>query len=141
MRRLRGQTFQPGTAISLLALFVALGGTAFAATGDRAGQGAGATVSEAISDQKLRVRQASIGVDGGTANGNYNSRTVEVKCKRGEVALSVSTQWDSPDNNELSTVFARLSSTRSGTPNGAVARGSSDTPGVATFRVQVLCAG
>ena len=138
MRRLRGQTFHPSTAVSLLALFVALGGTAFAATGDR---GAGATASEAISAQKLKVRQASIGVDGGTANGNYNSRTVSVKCRRGEVALSVSTQWDSPDNNELATVFARLSTGRSGTPNGGVARGSSDTPGVATFRVQVLCAG
>ena len=141
MRRLRGQTFHPSTAISLLALFVALGGTAFAATGDRGGDGAGATVAKAISDQELTVRQASVGVDGGTANANYNTRTVSVKCRRGEVALSVSTQWDSPDNNELAVGFARLTTSPSGTPNGAIARGSSDVPGLTNFRVQVLCAG
>ena len=137
----RGRTFHPSTAISLMALFVALGGTAFAATGDRGSQGAEATVAKAIGTQKLKVRQASVGIDGGTANGNYNTRTVGVKCRRDEVALSVGTQWDSPDNNELATTFARLTTTRSGRPDGAVARGSSDTPGVIAFRVQVLCAG
>lgn len=140
MRRLRGQTFNPSTAIALLALFVALGGTAFAAAGKGGSDSAGATVSKAISDKNLKVRQASVGVDGGTANANYNSRTVSVKCARGEVALSVSTQWDGPDNTELAVAFARLTTNRSGIPNGATARGSSDTPGVTNFRVQVLCA-
>ena len=82
MRRSRGQTFHPSTAISLLALFVALGGTAFAATGDRGPEDPGARVAKAISDQKLTIRQAAVGVDGGTANGNYNSRTVSVRCRR-----------------------------------------------------------
>jgi len=136
MRRLRGQTFHPSTAISLLALFVALGGTAFAATG-----GERATVAGRVDTDDLRIRQASVPVDGGTLNGNYNTRTVSVRCARGEVALSVSTQWDGPDNTELAVSFARLTTSRSGTPNGGVARGSSDQPGVTTFRVQVLCAG
>ena len=141
MRRLRGRTFHPSTAISLLALFVALGGTAFAATGGGRGvEGPGANLAKALDSKKLTVRQETVNVDGGTANGNYNSRQAEVKCARGETALSVGTQWDAPDNTELVTVFARLTTTRSGTPTGAAARGSSDLPGVTRFRVQVLCA-
>ncbi len=136
MRRLRGQRFHPSTAISLLALFVALGGTAFAASG-----GGQATTARTVDTKDLKIRQASVGVDGGTANANYNTRTVSVKCRRGEVALSVGTQWDGPDNTELAVAFARLTTSRSGRPNGGVARGSSDTPGVTNFRVQVLCAG
>ena len=141
MRRLRGQTFHPSTAISLLALFVALGGTAFAATGGGRADGPEAAVAKALGTKKLKIRQASVGIDGGTANANYNTRTVSVKCARGEVALSVGTQWDGPDNTELAVAFARLTTSRSGRPNGGVARGSSDTPGVTNFRVQVLCAG
>ena len=141
MRRLRGQTFHPSTAISLLALFVALGGTAFAAAGGSGARSPEAAVAKAIGTQKLKVRQAAVGVDGGTANANYNTRTVTVKCAKGEVALSVGTQWDAPDNNELAVSFARLTTNRSGTPNGGSARGSSDVPGVTNFRVQVLCAG
>lgn len=137
---MRNRTFNPSTAISLLALFVALGGTAFAATG-RGADAPEATVAKALSNQKLEIRQASVAVDGGTANANYNTRSVSVKCKRGEVALSVSTQWDAPENNELVTSFARLTTNRSGTPTGATARGASDTPGAINFRVQVLCAG
>lgn len=141
MRLLNGKTLHPSTAIALLALFVALGGTAFAAAGSGEASGPEAAVAKAISTKKLKIRQASVGIDGGATNGNYNTRTVSVKCRRGEVAVSVSTQWDSPDNTELATTFARLTAGRSGTPNGATARGASDTPGTTTFRVQVLCAG
>ncbi|HYI35747.1 MAG TPA: hypothetical protein VEX39_04030 [Thermoleophilaceae bacterium] len=135
------RTFHPSTAISLLALFVALGGTAFAATDGSGTAEPEATVGKALESKKLKIRQASVAVDGGTFNANYNTRTVAAKCRRGEVALSVSTQWDAGDNTELVTSFARLTTNRSGTPTGAVARGASDVPGTQNFRVQVLCAG
>lgn len=141
---MRGRSFNPSTAISLLALFVALGGTAFAATGSGSAgdeQSPEATVAKALGTKNLKVRQASVAVDGGTFNANYNTRQVSVQCAKDEVALSVSTQWDAPDNTELVTSFARLTSNRAGRPTGAVARGGSDLPGVRIFRVQVLCAG
>lgn len=141
MRNLRGTTFHPSTAISLLALFVALGGTAFAATGSSGANGPDANVAKALGTKNLKIRQAAVAIDGGTANANYNTRQVGVSCGKGEVALSVGTQWDAPDNTELVTSFARLTTTNSGKPIGGIARGASDLPGVRNFRVQVLCAG
>ncbi len=136
----RAWTLHPSTAISLLALFVALGGTAFAATGGGAGE-PGASAARALGTKNLKIRQASVFIDGGTFNANYNTRQVGVNCRKGEVALSVGTQWDAPDNTELTTSFARLTTNSAGKPTGAIARGSSDLPGTRKFRVQVLCAG
>ncbi len=149
------------TAISLLALFVALGGTAIAAGGLRAPGGveaadpvprastnapaASASAPRAqraftLDSMKLRMRSASAPVQGGVQNGNYNSVRVQVRCARGEVALSSGTNWsEDRDNFELTTVYSRLL-VQGGRPRGAAARGASDEPGDRTFTVFALCA-
>ena len=148
------------TTISLLALSVALGGTAIAAAGMRAPAGGepedpaprasadapAAALSApkaqrafALGSGKLRMRSASAPVQGGEANGNYNSVRVTVRCARGEVAVSSGTDWsEDRDNFELATVYSRLLVER-GRPKGAVARGASDEPGDRTFSVHALC--
>ena len=74
-------------------------------------------------------------------NGNYNSARAEVRCGRGEVALSVGTQWDDDrDHLELSTVYSRLVVDSRGRPKGAAARGASDLPVTRVFTVTALCA-
>lgn len=148
------------TAISLLALLVALGGAAVAAASLRAPGGgepedpapraiaavpaASASAPKAqrafaLGSRKLRVRSASAAVQGGVQNGNYNSVRVTVRCAKGEVAISSGTDWsEDRDNFELTTVYSRLLVER-GRPKGAVARGASDEPGDRTFSVHALC--
>lgn len=135
---------QPGTAIALLALFVALGGTAFAATSREPG-GSGvspeATAAKALGTKKLKLRKASVVVPaGGFRNGNYNSARVSVSCRRREIALSASTNFDIPDNAEAVTQFARLTVGRRGKPTGATASGATDSGQPRVFSVFVLCA-
>ena len=162
MKPHRPRTPSPATALSLLALFVALGGTAFAAASSNGGDStpdrhAGATavpptpavgagpvahVAKALSSRKLRTVSAAVVVKGNPQNANYNSSAARVACPRGKVALSVSTQWsDFRDNLELSTVYARITVNKKGTPKGAEARGASDLPGDRVFTVYALCAG
>lgn len=141
--RRRRRPIQPGTAIALLALFVSLGGTALAATERSDGGGAdkpSATVAKALGTKHLKIRRATVAIQGGTFNANYNSATAAVSCKRGEVALSVGTQWEGGENRELTTQFARLTVNSKGKPTGGVARGGSDEQGAINFTVLVLCA-
>lgn len=152
----------PATALSLLALFVALGGTAFAAVGASSGDSspdrhAGSTAvapspavktgpiahtAKALGSRKLSFVTGSVIVKGSSQNGNYNSSVARVVCPPGKVALSVSTQWsDFRDNVELATVSARITVDAKGRPKGAEARGASDLPGDRVFTVYALCAG
>jgi hypothetical protein len=64
-----------------------------------------------------------------------------VQCARGEVALSVSTQYPGVENAELVTRYARLTVNRRDKPTGAVASGATDVRVNTAFEVQVLCAG
>ena len=151
------------TALSLLALFVALGGTAFAAAdASRAGDssadrhagaiasrpapapaaGPVAGVAKALGSRKLSIASASVIVPGNPQNANYNSSLARVVCPPGKVALSVSTHWNEfRDHLELSTVSARITVDAKGRPKGGEARGASNVPGDRVFTVYVLCAG
>ena len=151
----------PATAIALLALFVALGGTGWAAiriTGksvkNRSLTGkdikrnslTGRQIRESrlrgvLQGSKAKIRSASVPVGANATNGNYNSKAVSVLCAPGEFAISAGSGWDEPTENlELATVYTRLTLHPSGTPTGAIARGSSDIPLQRTFTVFVLCA-
>ncbi len=128
---------QPATVIALVALFVALGGTALATT-----SGPQATSAKALGTKKLTFRKAAVVIPaGGLQNGNFNSRRASVSCGRREVALSVSTQFDVPDNTEAVTQFARLTVNRRGKPTGATASGATDSGVDQLFTVYALCAG
>ena len=151
----------PATAIALLALFVALGGTGWAAiriTGksvkNRSLTGKdikrNSLTGRQIRESRLRgvlqgsratIRSASVPVGANATNGNYNSKAVSVGCGPGEFAVSAGSGWDEPTENlELATVYSRLTLDPSGRPTGATARGSSDIPVPRTFTVFVLCA-
>jgi hypothetical protein len=159
MKRLK-RLPSPATLISLLALFVAVGGTAWAAatiTGRNVKNGSltgkdvkknsltGRDIRESslrgvLRGSKTVTRSAAVAVQGGAHNGNYNSSAVNVACAPGEFAVSVGTQWSDPTENiELTTVYARLTVDPKGKPIGATARGSSDTPATHAFTVLVLC--
>lgn len=128
---------QPATVIALVALFVALGGTALATTSDPKG-----TSAKALGTKKLTLRKAAVVIPaGGFQNSNFNSRRASVSCGRREVALSVSTQFDVPDNTEAVTQFARLTVNRRGKPTGATASGATDSGVDRLFTVYALCAG
>jgi len=151
----------PATAIALLALFVALGGTGWAAiriTGKSVRNGTltgkdvkrnsltgrqirESTLRGVLRGSRTTIRSASIPVGANATNGNYNSRAVSVACGPGEFAVSSGSGWNEPTENlELATVYSRLTVHPSGTPTGATARGSSDVPVPRTFTVFVLCA-
>ncbi len=150
----------PATAIALLALFVALGGTGWAAiriTGKSVKNGSltgkdvkrNSLTGRQIRESRLRgvlrssatTRSASVAVGANATNGNYNSKAVSIACSPGEFAVSAGSGWDEPTENlELATVYSRLTLDASGKPVGATARGSSDIPLARTFTVFVLCA-
>ena len=127
----------PATVLAAAALAVAVGGSAITAQADPVATGA-----KALGTKKLTVRKAGVEIPGGRAkSGDYNSRSVAVQCPRGEVALSVSTQFPGAENAELVTRYARLTVNRRGKPTGAVASGATDVRVNTAFEVQVLCAG
>jgi hypothetical protein len=167
--RIRTRMHRPSgaTVISLVALFVALGGTAFAAvtitgrdvkngslTGKdiRSNSISGRDITDrslhdvasarTLSTKKLRIRTAQTVIGGNTQNENWNSGDVAVSCGRGEVAISAGTQWIGPTENlELATQYSRLTVDSKGKPRGAIAGGIVNIPGPRVFQVQVLCAG
>jgi hypothetical protein len=165
MKQPRRRRPSPATAIALLALCIALGGTAFAAVGAPSGgrgdsspdrhagsaakapratvaSGPVARAAKALGSRKLSFVRASAVVMGNPQNANYNSSAARATCPRGKVALSVSTQWsDNRENLELSTVYARITVDAKGRPKGGEARGATDLPGDRIFTVYVLCAG
>lgn len=169
MNRIRARMHRPSaaTAISLVALFVALGGTTYAAvtiTGKNVKNGSltgkdirsqsvtgrdirDSTLSDVasartLSTKKLRVRSAQTVIGGNPQNGNYNSGVVSVSCAKGEVALSAGTAWVGPTENlELNTQYVRLTVDATGKPRGATASGGVDIPGPRVFQIQVLCSG
>lgn len=157
MHHLRRFRSSPATAIALLALFVAIGGTATAARNSndndagaptaQAGKvtyGSSPTVTaktaKALGTKHLTIRSASTLIPGRPGTG-YGSRAVEVRCKKGEYALSSGTNFsDDRDNLNQFTVYDRLTISPRGNPNGARARGARDSGGVG-FTVYALCAG
>ena len=151
----------PAVAFALLALFVALGGTGWAAiriTGKSVKNGSltgrdlkrNSLTGRQIRESRLggvlrgstaKIRAASVPVGANATNGNYNSSAVSVGCGPGEIALSAGSGWGEPTENlELATVYSRLTLDPSGKPTGATARGSSDIPALRTFTVFVFCA-
>lgn len=164
MKQQRPRRPAPATVISLLALFVALGGTAFAAVGSAGGQPDSSPdrhvnfsakpsraavgsppigrATKALGSRKLSFVSGSAIVGGNPQNANYNSATARATCPPGKVALSVSTQWPAGQENfELATSYARITADAKGRPKGGEARGASDLPQNMTFTVYVLCAG
>ena len=127
----------PATVLAAVALTVAVGGTAMTAQAEPV-----ATASKALGTKNLTVRKAGVEIPGGRAkSGDYNSRSVAVACARGEVALSVSTQFPGVENSEVVTRFSRLTINGRGKPTGAIASGATDLAVNVPFEVQVLCAG
>jgi len=89
----------------------------------------------------IALRQASVTVPRGprAGDGQYVTRTVKVKCKAGQRAISGGTSWlDEANEQELITVYS-MPLFENGTPVGWRARGGSDEAQDHVFGVEVLC--
>ena len=89
----------------------------------------------------IALRQASVTVpkDRVAGNGQYVTRTVKVKCKPGQRAISGGTSWlNDANEEELITVYS-MPLFENGTPVGWRARGGSDEGEDHVFGVEVLC--
>ena len=89
----------------------------------------------------ITVRSESIGVDGGVAhNSQYSTRSVQVLCSSGELAISGGTGW-SDDANDLELFTGRLTPVRnaSNQVTGFRGVGGNDSGNDSTFTVYALC--
>ena len=149
MGKLRRSTRpSPATVIACLALVVAVGGSAAAATGD-GGPKAEKSNVDVNRDRGLVVRQNSVEFpEQVPGDGNYISRKVAATCVGNEVATGGGTYWFSGGNvanepNEVTSYLVPLRNTQK-VPYGYEAKGLSDSsPGAGgsppKFTVFVNC--
>jgi hypothetical protein len=89
----------------------------------------------------VTVRNATVTVDGGTAeNGAYNTRSQQILCNSGELAISGGTGWSDDDNN-LELFTGRLTPVLNSSNQviGFKAVGGNDSGNSSTFTVYALC--
>lgn len=133
-RSLRGRRPSAGTVLGIVALIVALGGTAQALQGKN---------KVRANDIATKIRSDSVTFASGAQipdNGSHvHSPVLEVKCKAGEKALAGGTSWSfdaptDPSNTPTELEFLTVKN------RSVVAQGGSDTDSPnSTFTVQVVC--
>jgi hypothetical protein len=87
------------------------------------------------------MRNASVSIDGGTGeNGEYLTRSVQVLCSSGELAISAGTGW-SDDANDRELFTGRLTPVLNSSNQvvGFRAVGGNDSGNSSTFTVYALC--
>lgn len=134
LKRLSGRRPSTGTVLGIIALIVALSGTAQALQGKNKVRG---------NDIATTIRTASVSfATAGQLNDNgsaVHSPVIEAKCKAGEKALTGGTSWSfdnpvDPNNTPAQLEFLTMKN------RSVVAQGGSDTNSpTSTFTVQVVC--
>ena len=135
MSRILSRRPSPGTVIAMVALFIALAGTAYAATLPRNSVGTAQLKNGAVSGLKLRsseLRESAVAVPPG------QSRFAKAQCTSGDIAIGLGTRWSNPGNDDLSTAYVNYSSS-GGFRRAAFGRGINHSPQTHDFIVQAIC--
>jgi hypothetical protein len=135
MRNVVSRRPSPGTVIGLIALFIAMAGTAYAASLPRNSVGTKQLRNGSVTALKwapTELRESRVVVGPGQSGFKLT------QCRSGDVAVGLGTRWSNPGNDDLATAYVNYSSA-GGFRRGVFARGINHSSSEHDFVVQALC--